>query len=68
LVEETNAAIEQTEAQAAELDRIVAIFHVEGKEAAVPRIAPAAPASLKVKAAARTYLSDGNTALDWAEF
>ena len=68
LVEETNAAIEQTEAQAAELDRIVAIFHVEGKEAAAPRIAPAARASLKVKAAARTYLSDGNTALDWAEF
>ena len=29
LVEETNAAIEQTEAQASELDRIVDIFRVE---------------------------------------
>jgi methyl-accepting chemotaxis protein len=30
LVEETNAAIEQTEAQAGELDRIVAVFKVSG--------------------------------------
>ena len=30
LVEETNAAIEQTEAQAGELDRIVEVFRVEG--------------------------------------
>jgi methyl-accepting chemotaxis protein len=29
LVEETNAAIEQTEAQASELDRVVAIFAID---------------------------------------
>jgi methyl-accepting chemotaxis protein len=29
LVEETNAAIEQTEAQASELDRIVDVFTIE---------------------------------------
>jgi len=32
LVEETNAAIEQTEAQASELDRIVEVFTLEGSE------------------------------------
>ncbi len=37
LVEETNAAIEQTEAQADELDRIVAVFNVgEGARGASP--------------------------------
>ncbi|MGB3338916.1 MAG: methyl-accepting chemotaxis protein, partial [Devosia sp.] len=30
LVEETNAAIEQTEAQASELDRIIDVFTLEG--------------------------------------
>jgi methyl-accepting chemotaxis protein len=33
LVEETNAAIEQTEAQAEELDRVVAIFRTEDADA-----------------------------------
>ncbi|ODT68059.1 MAG: hypothetical protein ABS75_21790 [Pelagibacterium sp. SCN 63-23] len=32
LVEQTNAAIEQTEAQAGELDRIVAVFHIDGHQ------------------------------------
>jgi methyl-accepting chemotaxis protein len=32
LVEQTNAAIEQTEAQASELDRIVDVFNIEGGE------------------------------------
>jgi methyl-accepting chemotaxis protein len=71
LVEETNAAIEQTEAQAVELDQVVDIFHLEGRQqqAAAPARATAAmPKTSKVKAAARTYLADGNTALDWAEF
>ncbi len=31
LVEETNAAIEQTEAQASELDRIVEVFKIDGE-------------------------------------
>ena len=49
LVEETNAAIEQTEAQAGELDRIVAVFRLGG--AADPDRRPAqraAPRLLKV--------------------
>ena len=70
LVEETNAAIEQTEAQASELDRIVDVFSLGGEEAA-----PATPATRPrrdrdVRQAARTYLSDGNAALksEWSEF
>jgi methyl-accepting chemotaxis protein len=41
LVEETNAAIEQTEAQAGELDRIVEIFRSTEAPVAVHRRAPA---------------------------
>ncbi|MEO5805224.1 methyl-accepting chemotaxis protein [Devosia sp.] len=37
LVEETNAAIEQTEAQASELDRVVDIFTLEGVRRAEPQ-------------------------------
>ena len=36
LVEETNAAIEQTEAQATELDRVVDIFTLDHPAAATP--------------------------------
>ena len=77
LVEETNAAIEQTEAQASELDRIVAVFTVDEKaEIAAPVVALQPARGVKaveqrVKAAAKTYLSRGNTAIkadDWAEF
>ena len=61
LVEQTNAAIEQTESQAGELDRIVDIFTV-----AETGTAPAAPRS----AARQVYLSQGNAAIstDWNEF
>ena len=77
LVEETNAAIEQTEAQASELDRIVAVFTLDGQSDTAARLAPpSAPQGIKaiqakVKAAARSYLSEGNAAIkadDWAEF
>ncbi|MEO7221294.1 MAG: methyl-accepting chemotaxis protein [Devosia sp.] len=69
LVEETNAAIEQTEAQAVELDQVVDIFHVEGQQQPAPvRVAAPAPKPVKAKVAARTYLAAGNTALDWTEF
>jgi len=83
LVEETNAAIEQTEAQASELDRIVDIFTVSAAQAAgrprpePARAEPPAPGGVrgmqdKLKAVARTYLKRGNTALkadaDWSEF
>ncbi len=82
LVEETNAAIEQTEAQASELDMIVDQFVVAAAQARANPAAPApaaeAPAPLKgiraiqqkVKAAASSYLSKGNSALkeDWKQF
>ncbi|MBD8067111.1 Cache 3/Cache 2 fusion domain-containing protein [Devosia sp. PTR5] len=66
LVEETNAAIEQTEAQASELDRIVDIFHLddegrfEQERNDAPQSRPAAP----------RYRSQGNAAIaaDWDEF
>ncbi|NGP16392.1 HAMP domain-containing protein [Devosia chinhatensis] len=80
LVEETNAAIEQTEAQATELDRVVDIFTI-GDEEAERDVAPA-PAPVqrrqlapraeteRVRSAARSYLSQGNAAIaaDWSEF
>ncbi|MBB4053423.1 methyl-accepting chemotaxis protein [Devosia subaequoris] len=76
LVEETNAAIEQTEAQATELDRIVDIFAID--QASVDLMAPPAtarrqahPAPAKAsQKAARAYLSQGNAAIaaDWDEF
>jgi methyl-accepting chemotaxis protein len=73
LVEETNAAIEQTEAQAVELDRIVAVFTVGGETQVVREAAPAKkPKPLQAaKAAAQRYLTRGNAAIkadDWAEF
>jgi methyl-accepting chemotaxis protein len=42
LVEQTNAAIEQTEAQAGELDRIVAVFNIGSSDTQVRRSAKAA--------------------------
>jgi len=73
LVEETNAAIEQTEAQATELDEVVAIFNLGGTSApAVKAKAVTKPAPVTsraaVKQASKAYLTHGNTALDWAEF
>ncbi len=72
-MEETNAAIEQTEAQASELDRIVATFTLAGRPA--EPASPQVPRGIrvlqaKVKQAAASYLSRGNAALDkdWAEF
>ena len=73
LVEETNAAIEQTEAQATALDAIVAVFNTGPEReapmrAATPAAAPARPAN--VRKAAQAYLSQGNAAIsaDWNEF
>ena len=80
LVEETNAAIEQTEGQAVELDKIVEVF----KLAATAELQTAATSRLKgadvktgiralqdkVKSAAKSYLTHGNVAVkqDWSEF
>ena len=67
LVEQTNAAIEQTEGQAGELDHIVDVFRI-GPALAPPR----GPAPVRTTAAktARASHSVGNTAIarDWAEF
>jgi methyl-accepting chemotaxis protein len=67
LVEETNAAIEQTEAQASALDSIVAGFRT-GTEGAEERAAPRRPASGGTRALRLAVL--GNTAVspDWNEF
>ena len=76
LVEQTNAAIEQTEAQASELDRVVDVFTiVEGAARPVVRNSrpdTVAPTGIvdKVRSAAQSYLSNGNAAIakDWNEF
>ncbi|HHY48795.1 MAG TPA: HAMP domain-containing protein [Alphaproteobacteria bacterium] len=78
LVEETNAAIEQTEAQATDLDRIVDIFRVERGtryKLAAPAEAPPRQGGIrglkdKVKSAAISYLNNGSAAIkqDWNEF
>jgi methyl-accepting chemotaxis protein len=79
LVEETNAAIEQTEAQASELDRVVDIFTIEEAVETAPRRAQAPARSVptqergvvdKVRSAARSYLTQGSAAIskDWSEF
>jgi methyl-accepting chemotaxis protein len=76
LVEETNAAIEQTEAQATELDQVVAVFRTSGGEVAAGRPAARRPVGnpgrpTNKTAAAKTYLAtEGNAAVntDWSEF
>ncbi|TDQ61622.1 methyl-accepting chemotaxis protein [Maritalea mobilis] len=76
LVEETNAAIEQTENQASELDNIVDVFVTD--EAAANASAPAPKPSgirqlqSKVSNAAKSVFTRGNAAVavdqDWEEF
>ena len=68
LVEQTNAAIEQTEGQASELDRVVAVFTVTERHGSRPL--EARPAVGGPKAVKRAYLSQGNAAIstDWNEF
>jgi methyl-accepting chemotaxis protein len=73
LVEETNAAIEKTEAQATELDKVVEIFRVADDGGARQRARPepaTGPPQRTGKAARSTYLNAGSTAIDadWAEF
>jgi methyl-accepting chemotaxis protein len=81
LVEEINASIEQTEAQANDLDKVVEVFTLaEAGSPATRQPASAAPAAKstgikamqeRVKQAAKSYLTKGNTALkedDWSEF
>jgi methyl-accepting chemotaxis protein len=82
LVEETNAAIEQTEAQATELDQVVAVFRTAGGDTVAsrqlarkparpaPAANPAARPAAARSSAAKAYLSQGNAAVDadWSEF
>jgi len=74
LVEETNAAIEQTSNEAAELDEVVDVFTVEGggTEEHAPVLQPSRGVrglQDRVKSAAKAYLSRGNAAVavDWQE-
>ena len=70
LVEEMNAAIEQTEAQATELDRIVAVFAVDQAPVRAAQPAGARGLQQKLKSATRSYASHGNAAIDadWTAF
>jgi methyl-accepting chemotaxis protein len=76
LVEETNAAIEQTEGQAIELDKIVEVFVIDQRggadrrPASLARATTATAGRAKTQSAAKAYLSDGNAAIakDWSEF
>jgi methyl-accepting chemotaxis protein len=78
LVEQTNAAIEQTEAQANELDRIVEVFQIRQQEAPKSRQerrpAPAQDGARglqqRLEAASANLVTHGNAALapDWSEF
>jgi methyl-accepting chemotaxis protein len=70
LVEEINASIEQTEAQASELDRIVVVFKTGAEEQFVRTNTARPPEAPKVRQAAKNYLSQGNAAIsaDWSEF
>ncbi|WP_338721205.1 methyl-accepting chemotaxis protein [Devosia sp. XK-2] len=72
LVEETNAAIEQTEAQATELDRIVEIFAIDGAATQRPDSAPSLqkPEARAAIAPTPRFQTQGNAAIsaDWDEF
>ena len=63
LVEQTNAAVEQTEGQAVELDRIAAVFTVSDQE-------PSPVARPPVAAPRRAYRVDGSAAIstEWEDF
>lgn len=70
LVEETNAAIEQTEAQANELDKIVSSFQLADVEKPVAIHRPTRTAA-PPKKVSPTFTTSGNAALkldDWSEF
>jgi methyl-accepting chemotaxis protein len=70
LVEETNAAIEQTEAQASELDKVVEVFRVEADRTRGDAARPIVPASKPQKPSRPIHRSEGNAAIstEWNEF
>ena len=69
LVEETNAAIEQTEAQANELDRIVDIFRLEGRTGhRNPMVEKRPAAAAPAKSGALRSVGNAAISADWDEF
>ncbi|WP_375451190.1 methyl-accepting chemotaxis protein [uncultured Devosia sp.] len=70
LVEQTNAAIGQTESQASKLDQIVEVFTVGSGVVSAPIQNGAAPGPASAKPVARSYRNAGNAALktDWEAF
>ena len=73
LVEEINAAIEQSENQASQLDMAVDVFTLEANAdtgRAQPRRAAPQGKAERVRTTAQSYLSQGNAAIakDWSEF
>ncbi len=74
LVEQTNAAIEQTEAQASELDRIVEVFRINRHDGPTRILRPdgsdVGARGLQQRLVSATLGSQGNAALeaDWNEF
>jgi methyl-accepting chemotaxis protein len=75
LVEETNAAIEQTEAQATELDRIVDVFHIAHRDERQSSHRPVAATGARrlqqrLSAGSSLLVTHGNAAVqpDWNEF
>ena len=70
LVEETNAAIEQTEDQASQLDRIVDIFRLDDRGAGSVRPPDKKHVAASPRSGTPALRSAGNTALaaDWDEF
>ncbi len=71
LVEQTNAAIEQTEAQASKLDQIVDIFVSDDRKSATPAPRQAPVASMRRPVAASgggRAAAAAQTLEDWAEF
>ncbi|KFC68425.1 putative chemotaxis transducer [Devosia sp. LC5] len=74
LVEEMNAAIEQSENQASQLDMAVDVFTLEPSSAepaqAKPRRAVPPSTIERVRSASHSYLSQGGAAIakDWSEF
>ena len=70
LVEETNAAIEQTEGQASRVDTLIEVFLVDGAGPATVKAKPSAKPKPSNAAAAKAYLTSGANAIaaDWDEF
>lgn len=70
LVEQTNAAIEQTEGQASRVDNLIEVFVVDGTTHPIVKAKPSVTTKPGKSAAAKAYLTNGANAIaaDWDEF